>query len=121
MKATFTFLFTLFLAFHLSGQTIPEKYDTPEKRSKIATEQMIEALPLSQGEIPAISRINLKYARIVQKQVIDPELNWWSAFFKMKEINSQREAELFPLLNDTQIRNFNKLKAKTRKEMMGML
>lgn len=121
MKATFTLIITLFLVFQLSGQTIPEKYDTPEKRSNIATQQMIETLPLTQEEVPEINQINLKYARIVQKQVIDPELNWWSAFFKMKEINSQREAELFPLLNDSQIKNYHKLKAKTRKEMMGML
>ncbi len=119
MKNTISTVIFLFITLQLVGQTIPEKYDTPEKRSAIATQQMIESLPLSEEEVPEINRINLKYARMVQKQVIDPELNWWSAFFKMKEINSQREAELFPLLNDSQIKNYHRLKAETRREMMG--
>lgn len=105
----------------LNAQTIPEKYDTPEKRSEIATQQMIEFLPLKPHEVPAIRKINLKYAKMVEKEIIDPELNWLSSLFKMKEINKQREAELFPLFDEKQKANYQKLKARSREQLLELI
>ncbi|MCB0653929.1 MAG: hypothetical protein KDC85_21810 [Saprospiraceae bacterium] len=103
-----------------TGQTIPENYDTPEKRCAIITDEMIKELPLQPGEVPVFRALNLKYAKIVQKEILDQEISWWSAYFKMKEINQKKERELLPLLSDKQIENYERMKADARQLLWEM-
>ena len=101
----------------LSAQSIPEEYNTAEKRAKIVTDKMIQNLPLRNSQLPAIKKLNLKYAQRIQKEIIDPGLGLWSSYFKMKEINDAKEKELLPLLSTSQKENYIVMKQEARSEL----
>lgn len=118
MKISILMCSIFFLNFtSLSAQEIPTEYDSPEKRAQIMTDEMTIGLPLSNEQIPIIKTLNLKYAKIIQKEIIDADLNLWSSFFKMKEINSTKEKELLPLFSKSQKVNYEKMKKETRAKL----
>lgn len=119
--AVFPILFLLLAVQSVAtGQTIPEIYDTPEKRCAIMTDEMIKELPLQPGEVPVIRALNLKYAKIIQKEILDQEISWGAAYFKMKEINQMKEKELLPLLSEKQKENYERMKADARQLLWKM-
>ena len=110
-------VYLFFSAIILSAQSIPAEYDTAEKRAKMVTDEMIAHLPLHDSQFPVIQKLNLKYARKIQREIIAPELGLWSSYFKMKEINIQKEKELLPLLSTSQKVNYTLMKKEARSEL----
>ena len=100
--------FCLFCTLALQAQ---EDYGTPEERANYQTEQMKGALPLYPDQIERVHRLNLKYSRIVQREVIDTGMNHFSAYFYMQKLVKNKEKELFPFLSESQIEAYKKLKS----------
>ncbi len=95
-----------------------EDYGTPEERANYQTDQMKEALPLLPNQIEGVHQLNLKYARIVQREVIDAGMNHFSAYFYMQNLVDNKEKELFPLLSESQIKAYLKLKSAVVKSLI---
>lgn len=94
-------------------------YGTPQERAKLQTEKMKTALPLKEDQIKPIHALNLKYAEIMQKEVFDQGASQWTMYTKGSEINKRKEKELKKLLSDAQFKNYEKMKAEMRKQMMS--
>lgn len=90
-----------------------EGYGTPEERANYQTSQMKEVLPLYRHQVDPVHRLNLKYARIVQQEVIDAGMNHFSAYFYLQKLIKNKEEELFPILSAAQIRAYEELKSST--------
>lgn len=107
----------------LSAQSAPSKtassFGTPKERARLQTEKMKTVLPLREDQIDKIHALNLKYAEIMQKEVFDQGASQWAMYTKGTEINKRKEKELKPLLNEAQYKNYEKLKAETRKQVMS--
>lgn len=84
---------------------------TPEERAEKMTSEMQKQLPLNEEQLPTIKALNLKYAQIIQKEVLDQNLSNWSKYNKSMKINKKKEIELKPLLSETQWKNYEKLKS----------
>lgn len=95
-----------------------EDYGTPEERAHYQTDQMKEALPLLPHQIERVHQLNLKYARMVQREVIDAGMNHFSAYFYMQNLVDNKEKELFPLLSESQIKAYRKLKSAVVKSLI---
>jgi|UPI00059240EB hypothetical protein len=96
-----------------------EDYGTPEERANYQTDQMKEALPLYPHQIERVHQLNLKYARIVQREVIDTGMNHFSAYFYMQKLIDEKEKELFPLLSQPQVTAYEKLKSSVVKMLLA--
>lgn len=102
----FLFLFTSCLGTTLLAQD----YGTPEERAEKMTIEMQKELPLADGEVDTVKALNLKYAQIIQEEVIDQNLSKWSSYKKIKKINGEKEVELRALLTESQYNNYEKMK-----------
>lgn len=116
MTKYFSLAFCLFFVLVLQAQ---EDYGTPEERANYQTDQMKGALPLYPGQIERIHQLNLKYSRIVQREVIDTGMNHLSAYFYMQKLINRKEEELFPLLSSSQIRAYENLKSAVVKTLIA--
>jgi len=94
-------------------------FGTPQERAKLQTEKLKKALPLREEQVPSVHALNLKYAEIMQKEVFDQGASQWTMYSKGSEINKRKEKELKKLLSDAQFKNYEKLKAEMRKQMMS--
>jgi hypothetical protein len=116
-------LLSLLGTFALSAQSQQNKterpFGTPVERAKLQTEKMKTALPLRADQIDKIYTLNLKYAQIMQKEVLDQGASQWTMYTKGSEINKRKEKELKPMLSEAQLKNFEKLKAEMRKQMLS--
>ncbi len=116
-------LLSLLSTFVLSAQSQQSKtespFGTPKERAKLQTEKMKAALPLREDQIDKIYTLNLKYAQIMQKEVFDHGASQWTMYTKGSEINKRKEKELKPLLSEAQLKNYEKLKAEMRKQMLS--
>ena len=123
MKSLMILLLSLLGTFALSAQSQQNKTDnpfgTPVERAKLQTEKMKAALPLRADQIDKIYSLNLKYAQIMQKEVFDQGASQWTMYTKGSEINKRKEKELKPLLSEAQLKNYEKLKAEMRKQMLS--
>ena len=123
MKSLMILLLSLLGSFALSAQSQQSKtespFGTPVERAKLQTEKMKTALPLRADQIDKIYTLNLKYAQIMQKEVFDQGASQWTMYTKGSEINKRKEKELKPLLSEAQIKNYEKLKAEMRKQMLS--
>lgn len=115
MKAT---ILMLFLSLGLIAHA-QEDYGTPEERANYQTDQMKDALPLYEHQLDPVHHLNLKYSRIVQKEVIDTGMNHFSAFFYMQKLIHKKEEELYPLLSQPQIKAYEKLKSAVVKSLIA--
>ncbi|MCB0549698.1 MAG: hypothetical protein KDD19_19150 [Phaeodactylibacter sp.] len=102
----------------LSAQS-PAEYGTPEERASRMTGKMEEGLGLRPNQIDSIHALNLKYARRIQKEVIDTGMNKVSAYFRIRSINKEKEEELFPLLDARQREAYDEMKAKATQELLA--
>ena len=122
MKSLMILLLSLLGTFALSAQSQQNKTDnpfgTPVERAKLQTEKMKAALPLRADQIDKIYSLNLKYAQIMQKEVFDQGASQWTMYTKGSEINKRKEKELKPLLSEAQLKNYEKLKAEMRKQIL---
>ena len=102
----------------LSAQSTPSSpFGTPKERAELQTEKMKTVLPLRENQFKSIYALNLKYAEIMQKEVFDQGASQWAMYTKGSEINKHKDVELKKLLNEAQFKNYEKLKAETRKQM----
>jgi hypothetical protein len=106
------------ISMHAQSKTA-SPYGTPQERAKLQTEKMKTALPLKEEQIKPIHALNLKYAEIMQKEVFDQGTSQWTMYTKGSEINKRKEKELKKLLSDAQFKNYEKMKAEMRKQMMN--
>lgn len=111
MKILFSIVLFLGL-FQLANAQTLDNPGTPEERAEQMTIKMQEELDLSVGQVPEIKALNLKYAQIIQKEVIDAKLNTWAMYNHGTKINKKKEAELKPLLTENQWKKYEKLKSK---------
>ena len=116
-------ILSLLSTFALSAQSQQSKtespFGTPMERAKLQTEKMKVALPLRADQIDKIYTLNLKYAKIMQKEVFDQGASQWTMYTKGSEINKRKEKELKPMLSEAQLKNYEKLKAEMRKQMLS--
>lgn len=94
-------------------------YGTPEERAEKMTTEMEKALPLTKEQVPEIEALNLKYAQIIQDEVLDKDLSMFGKYKKIRSINKKKEKELKPLLSEAQYENYDQLKAEQSKKMMA--
>lgn len=100
------------LSFSFTQAQSMDKPGTPEERAEKMTSEMHTQLPLIEQQVSVVQALNLKYAQIIQKEVLDQDLSKWSKYNKSMKINKKKEAELKPLLSETQWKNYEKLKSK---------
>ncbi|MCB0563727.1 MAG: hypothetical protein KDD01_05055 [Phaeodactylibacter sp.] len=111
----------VFLFIHLAttqAQSISE-YGAPEERAGRMTERMEEELPLRSAQVKAIYALNLKYARRIQREVIDTDMNKLSGYFRIRSINKEKEEELLPLLDSRQKEQYEKMKVEATRELLA--
>ena len=111
----------VFLFIHLAttqAQSISE-YGAPEERAGRMTERMEEELPLRSDQVKAIYALNLKYARRIQREVIDTDMNKLSGYFRIRSINKEKEEELLPLLDSRQKEQYEKMKVEATRELLA--
>ncbi|WP_353485132.1 hypothetical protein [Haliscomenobacter sp.] len=106
------------ITMHAQSKTA-SPFGTPQERAKLQTEKMKTVLLLQENQIKPIHALNLKYAEIMQKEVFDQGASQWTMYTKGSEINKRKEKELKKLLSDAQFKNYEKLKAEMRKQMMN--
>lgn len=110
MKTIISIFSLLVIMNYLQAQSM-ENPGTPEERAEKMTQKMEEDLPLRPEQVSVIQELNLKYARIIQTEVLNKNLSKWSRYNKSIKINKQKEKELKPLLSDSQWKNYEKLKS----------
>ncbi len=116
-KALLLLTFTI-ACLSLQAQENPD-YGTPEERAEKMTTEMEKALPQKEEQVPKIKALNLKYAQIIQDEVLDKDLSMFGKYKKMKSINKKKEKELKPLLSEEQYENYEELKSEQSKKMMA--
>ena len=114
---------TLIFLFLVSFGTVltAQDYGTPEERAEKMTSEMQKELPLAEEEVDTVKSLNLKYAKIIQREVIDKDLSKWSSYKKIKKINGEKEVELRGLLSESQYQNYEKMKKERSKSMLKNL
>ncbi|MBC7861337.1 MAG: hypothetical protein IAF38_00100 [Bacteroidia bacterium] len=76
-------------------------------------------LHLTEIQKPRVQAINLKYAKLVQKEVIEPELSEVSKYFKFMKIDSRKSEELKKILMPEQFKQYEKMKEEAIKKIMS--
>ena len=112
-------LLSLLLGFTTTWAQSTSEYGTPEERATKMTDRMQKEIPLQAGLLDTIYALNLKYASRIQQEVIDPGMNKLSAYFKIRNINKEKEGELLPLLTTEQIAEYEKMKTAATRELMS--
>lgn len=107
----------LLSSFHFLKAQSLENPGTPEERAEKMTTKMKEELALTKDQIPKVKALNLKYAAITQKEVIDPKLNTWAMYNKGMKINKKKEAELQSLLTKDQWTKYEAMKTSAMSTM----
>ena len=114
---------TLMFLFLISFGTLltAQDYGTPEERAEKMTFEMQKELPLAEEKVDTVKALNLKYAKIIQEEVIDKDLSKWSSYKKIKKINGKKEVELRALLSELQYENYERMKKEQSKSMLKNL
>ncbi len=110
MKPFIFFYFFLLLPAWAAAQQ-GGAYGAPEDRAGRMTREMEQGLPLRPEQVGPVHALNLKYARIVQREVVDTGMNKFSAYLRVQKINREKETELLPLLDAGQRERYELLKA----------
>jgi len=120
MKAILLTPFLLLFWSTAIGQTLDQP-GTPEERARKITQEMITHLHLDSLQTDTVHALNLTYARIAQRDILDPHLSKLSMLRKGKKLNQQKEADLKPLLTDDQWADYLKLKAQRQRGLINQL
>jgi hypothetical protein len=102
MKNIITILLWGICLYGFSQKFTKENPGTPEQRVKIMTDTMQVRLKLNNIQTEKIHALNLKYAKISQKEVIETDASTFSKYWKGNEINNRKEKELKHLLTADQ-------------------
>ena len=90
------------------------QYGTPESRAQQADEMMTKGLGLNDQQIRKVKEINLRYSNRIEQEVVKQALSDWSKYRKIMQIQSDKDAELKPILTSEQ---YDKYESK-RNEMV---
>lgn len=120
MKFLITIFTFLFCFSYLSAQTI-DNPGTPEERAEKMTAKMQDELSLTKEQLPKVKALNLKYAQIMQTEVIDPEISMWTMYSRGNKINKKKEVELKPLLTEEQWKKYEKMSAAATKKIWSKI
>ena len=118
MKAIISLFTALLLGVAGFSQTL-ENPGTPEERAAKISLQMQEHMQLDSVQLQQVEALNLKYAKIAQKEIIDKDLSKWSTYRQGAKLNAQKEQELKPLLSATQWEAYEQLKKQQTRKLLG--
>ncbi len=90
------------------------QYGTPESRAQQADEIMSKGLGLNDQQIKKVKEINLRYSNRIEQEVVKSAMSDWSKYRKIMQIQSDKDAELQPILTQEQ---YDKYESK-RNEMV---
>ncbi|MCH2084583.1 MAG: hypothetical protein MK226_19475 [Saprospiraceae bacterium] len=121
MKQLIILLICLLSSSLVFSQEAISKEDSPEKRAAYITDQMVEKLELDINLKDTFYALNLKYANIIQKEIIDQDLSLFSQYHKGMKINKKKEEELLPLLSEKQKELYQSLKKENSKKFLAKL
>jgi hypothetical protein len=107
-------------------QVFPQKLDinhpgTPEQRAKMTTDTMKIRLKLTPPQEPLIYALNLKYAQIMEKEVIETNKSSFSKYWKGNGINNKKESELVKILTPIQYKEYEKMKSEKMKKILSSI
>ncbi len=103
-------LFWIVAASALSGQSLQTK--PPEERARIMTDSMRIYFQLSPAQTEKVAELNLRYARIMEKEVMQSGKNAFGKYTAGMKINNQKETELKKILTGAQFALYEKQKKK---------
>ncbi len=118
MKTIFFCLLCLATYSHAIAQTLTNP-GTPEERSNKITLKMKETLELDSLQLPLVDSLNLHYARVIQKEVLDQNLGMLITYRKAMKINSKKELVFKSILTEGQWKKYLTLKSESRQLMMN--
>lgn len=119
MKTFITLLILFFVLSETHAQDFTlENPGTPQQRADSLNQVLIAELNLDSNQIQSLKAINLKYAQIIQKEILDKDLGKWSMFWKGSSINKEKEKELKALFTDSQWKQYQKVKSKYRSQLL---
>lgn len=96
----------------LHAQTeLPPELDSPRKRADKLTLEMTEKMKLQAYQIQHIDSLNYTYANIMQKEVIDQDLSFWSQYRLSMQIMDRKDKQLKAILSKEQYEKYKELKA----------
>ncbi len=110
----------IFVAFMLINPSLFAQFNkdnpgTPLERAQMMTDTMTVKLKLNQEQKVKIYYINLKYAKIMQAEVVDVDKNKISKYWRANEINDQKEVELKPNLTKEQWKSYEQIRNEKKK------
>lgn len=120
MKAVIALFASLLFGVAGFSQTL-ENPGTPEERAAKITLEMQEHMQLDSVQLLQVEALNLKYAKIAQKEIIDPDLSKWSMYRQGYKLSYEKEQELKPLLSARQWEAYEKLKKQKTAKLLGSL
>lgn len=112
------FLVVWALPWALFGQSKTPDYGTPQERAEKLTERMKGELSLRADQVDKVFSLNLKYAQIMQVEILDRDLSSWSRYNKGLQINKRKEKELQPLLSTEQYAAYEKLRNQAMQKIL---
>lgn len=83
-------------------------YGTPESRTVQADSMMRQGLSLNEKQVKLVHDLNLKYARRVEKEVVQANMGDWARYRKLSAIQNEKDAELKKVLNVEQFDKYAK-------------
>lgn len=113
----------IFVAFMLISPSLFAQFNkenpgTPLERAQMMTDTMMVRLKLNQEQKVKIYNINLKYAKIMQSEVVDADKNKISKYWRANEINDQKEIELKPILTKEQWKSYEQIRNEKKKSFL---
>ena len=120
MKAIISLFTALLLGPAGFSQTL-ENPGKPEERAAKITRQMQEHMQLDSRQLQQVEALNLKYAKIAQKEIIDKDLSKWSMYRQGAKLNAKKEQELKPLLSAGQWEAYEQLKKQRTRKLLWSL
>ena len=94
---------------------------TPEQRARTMTDSMQLHLRLRADQLAPVRALNLKYAHIMEKEVVQSKRNTFMKYWKGLEINENKEKELRPLLDQEQWKLYERYKSGVMKKIWARL
>jgi hypothetical protein len=118
MKAVIALFTVMLIGVFGFSQTL-ENPGTPEERATKITLEMQAHMQLDSIQLQRVEALNLKYAKMAQKEIIDKDLSKWSMYRQGIRLNAKKEQELKPLLSARQWEAYEQLKKQRTSKLLG--
>ncbi|MCA0366232.1 MAG: DUF4890 domain-containing protein [Bacteroidetes bacterium] len=112
------FLALMLICSSLFAQFNKDNPGTPKERAQAMTDTMVVRLKLSQEQKLRVYNLNLKYARVMQAEVVDSDKNKISKYWRANEINDQKETELKPILTKEQWISYEQIRNEKKRSFL---